>query len=87
MVLPKFRRRGAAAAIMDQAEELASERSDTIGIGVCLHVDYGAAQRMYVLRGYVPDGRGITSRHKRVSFGEQVRVDDDLVLWSTKSLK
>ena len=39
-------------------EELAAETSDTVCLGVGLHSGYGAAQRMYVLRGYVPDGSG-----------------------------
>ena len=44
-----------------------------------------SAQRMYVLRGYVPDALGITcSTHQRVHGGEAVRADDDLVLWLTK---
>lgn len=34
-------------------------QSDTIGIGFGLYADYGTAQRMYIKRGFVPDGRGI----------------------------
>lgn len=34
---------------------MAAETSDTVCLGVGLHSGYGAAQRMYVLRGYVPD--------------------------------
>lgn len=37
----------------------AAETSDTVCLGVGLHSGYGAAQRMYVLRGYVPDGSGV----------------------------
>lgn len=33
--------------------------ADTVCLGVGLHSGYGAAQRMYVLRGYVPDGSGV----------------------------
>ncbi|WP_417419328.1 hypothetical protein [Hominenteromicrobium sp.] len=40
-------------------EALAAETSDTVCLGVGLHSGYGAAQRMYVLRGYVPDGSGV----------------------------
>ncbi len=50
-VLPSFRRRGIATAIMDKAERMISERSDTVGIGFGLYADYGTAQRMYILRG------------------------------------
>lgn len=41
---------------MDAVEALAAVTSDTVCLGVGLHSGYGAAQRMYVLRGYVPDG-------------------------------
>jgi GNAT superfamily N-acetyltransferase len=85
-VLPDFRRRRVGSRLMDEAERLIAERSSVIGIGVGLHSDYGAAQRLYVLRGYVPDARGITSHGRRVNWGDEVKIDDDLVLWLTKAL-
>ena len=48
--------RGVGSALMDAVEALAAVTSDTVCLGVGLHSGYGAAQRMYVLRGYVPDG-------------------------------
>lgn len=86
-VLPQFRRRGIASAIMDEAEARIALRSSFAGLGVGLYSDYGPAQRMYVLRGYVPDGKGITYRDEYVTAGAGVIVDDDLVLWLTKRLK
>jgi len=86
-VLPAFRRKGIATAIMNRAEALIAERSETAGIGFGIYEDYGGAQRMYVLRGYVPDGRGCTSHHKPVQGGDRVRADDALVLWLTKRLR
>jgi len=85
-VLPQLRRRRVGARLMEQAERLIATRSSVVGIGVGLHEDYGAAQRLYVQRGYVPDGRGITSRGKRVAYGDSVPADDHLVLWFTKGL-
>lgn len=85
-VLPAFRRRGIGSALMDAAEASARSRVATIGIGVGLDPDYGPAQRMYVRRGYVPDGRGISWRNRTVAYRDQVLVDDDLVLWFTRSL-
>jgi GNAT superfamily N-acetyltransferase len=85
-VLPPFRRRGVATAIMDEAERLIARRSAVAGIGVGLYGDYGPAQRMYILRGYLPDGRGITYRGQFVAAGAEVMADDDLVLWLTKRL-
>jgi len=54
---------------------------------VRLDPDYGAAQRMYALRGYVPDARGLTSHGAYVRWGETVTVDDDLVLFLGKRLR
>ncbi len=85
-VLPHLRRRRIGSALMDEAERLILERSPTIGIGVGLHHDYGAAQRLYVLRGYVPDARGITAHGRRVNWGDEAKIDDDLVLWLTRTV-
>jgi hypothetical protein len=49
--------------------------------------DYGPAQRLYVLRGYIPDGRGLASHDRIVEYGEPVPVDDNLVLHFTKALR
>jgi ribosomal protein S18 acetylase RimI-like enzyme len=86
-VLPAFRRRGVASALVDEAEKRIFERSRTVGIGVGMYSDYGPAQRMYALRGYVPDGLGLAYEGKPVRPGEEVRVDDDLVLYLTKERK
>jgi GNAT superfamily N-acetyltransferase len=86
-VLPKARRRGVGSKLMDEAERIVSQKSDIVGIGVGLDADYGAAQRLYVLRGYVPDGRGIVWKNRFPKYGDQVTVDDDLSLYFTKKLK
>jgi GNAT superfamily N-acetyltransferase len=85
-VLPLFRRQGIGGRLMDAAEQTIAGRSAVVGIGVGLYADYGAAQRMYVRRGYVPDGRGVTYDNVPVVPGASVPVDDDLVLWFTKQL-
>lgn len=85
-VLPAFRRQGIGTALMDALEEAIAERSAVAGIGVGLYADYGAAQRMYVLRGYVPDGRGAFYVSQPLHPGETVPVDDGLVLFMTKQL-
>ena len=87
-VLPQMRRQGIGTALMDDAERRIAERGPVAGIGVGMTADYGAAQRMYVRRGYVPDGRGLTTAGPRwVTYGETVPVDDDLVLFFTKRLR
>src|SRR5262245_32837837 len=54
-VSPEFRRSGIASCILDHAEHLAFQESDSVGIAFGLHPGYRVAQRLYVLRGYVPD--------------------------------
>lgn len=85
-VLPHLRRRGIGTRLMEEAEDLVADRSRIVGIGVGLYADYGAAQRLYVRRGFVPDGRGIAVAHQSVAPGQQVIVDDDLVLYLTKQV-
>jgi GNAT superfamily N-acetyltransferase len=85
-VLPVYRRQGIGTRLLDDAERIIARRSPVAGIGVGLYADYGAAQRLYVRRGYVPDGRGIFVNERCVQPGEQVIVDDDLVLYFTKTL-
>jgi GNAT superfamily N-acetyltransferase len=81
------RRQGIGSALLDAAEARAATRSAVVGIGVGMDPGYGPAQRMYVRRGYVPDARGLTTHHRVVSWGETVRVDDDLVLYFTRTLR
>lgn len=85
-VLPHLRRRGIGSRLLDAAEARIAERAASAGIGVGLYADYGAAQRLYVQRGYIPDGRGITWRNRAVVPGATVVVDDDLALYFTKAL-
>jgi GNAT superfamily N-acetyltransferase len=85
-VLPKFRRNGIGAALMDEAESRVAAVSPVVGLGVGMTADYGAAQRMYAKRGYIPDGRGLHSHGQPVQYEQFVPVDDDLVLYLTKTL-
>lgn len=86
-VLPKYRRQRIGTQLMDKAESEIARVGPVAGIGVGMTPDYGAAQRMYVLRGYVPDGRGLHYRGHYPEYGEQITVDDDLALYLTKELK
>lgn len=86
-VLPEFRRRGVATALIGEAEKRIFKRASMAGIGVGLYADYGPAQRMYILRGYVPDGLGLQHRNQTVKPGCDVFVDDDLLLYFTKERK
>lgn len=86
-VLPHLRKQGIGTALLDAAEAAIAERSPIAGIGVGLTPDYGAAQRLYVQRGYIPDGRGLTAAGEPVSYGQPLTADDDLALYFTKSLR
>ena len=86
-VLPQFRRLRIGTQLMDKAESEIAKVSPIAGIGVGMTPDYGAAQRLYVLRGYVPDGRGLWYRGYYPKHGEEITVDDNLALYLTKKLK
>jgi len=89
-VLPSFRKTGVGSMLLDIAEKEAATKNDLVGIGVGLYAGhdggYGSAQRLYVKRGYVPDGRGVTYNYQPTIPGNSYPLDDDLVLWFTKKL-
>lgn len=86
-VLERFRGRGVGSRLMDVAEMVAAQTSDVICIGVGLHSGYGAAQRMYVRRGYVPDGSGVWYRDRVHEQYAPCVNDDDLILHLAKRLR
>lgn len=83
-VFPAYRRQGIANALLDRAESAAFTRSKVVGIGVGLYADYGAAQRIYVRRGYLPDGEGIMYRNQSVEPGAVIPIDDEATLMFTR---
>jgi len=85
-VLEKYQRNGIGTAIMDAIENYVREYSSTICLGVGLHYGYGAAQRMYVKRGYIPDGSGVWFNGKRMEQYEPCVNDDELILYFSKQL-
>lgn len=89
-VLPVYRKMGVGSLLLDCAEKEALTKSQIIGIGVGLYAGadggYGAAGRLYVKRGYIPDGKGVTYNYDPTMPGNSYPLDDDLVLWFTKKL-
>ena len=86
-VLQKCQCKGIGHRLMDVAEQLAAQRSDTITLGVGLSREYGAAQRIYAKRGYIPDGSGVWYQNRQcVQYETTCTVDDDLVLYLSKKL-
>ena len=86
-VLSKCRRKGIGSALMDAAEAIVAKRSPVVGRGVGLHPGYGSAQRLYVRRGYVPDGAGVVVDGNAVPEGSEIRLDDRPMLRMTKELE
>ena len=87
-VLKKFQRKGIGNRLMDVAEQIAAQHADNVCLGVGLSREYGTAQRMYVKRGYVPDGSGVWYQDKQcVQYETVCTVDDDLILYLSKSLR
>lgn len=81
------RRKGYGTKLIKWLEDLAShEGYNQIGIGVGLYRDYGPAQQLYFQLGYYPEGNGITYKSQPAIAGQTYPLDDDLILWLTKSL-
>ena len=86
IVFSKYQRRGIAWKIMEAAEEKAAEFGDIVYLGVGLHSGYGAAQRLYVKRGYLPDGTGVWFNGSRLEEYADCKNDDSLILYFSKEL-
>ena len=86
-VLIKYQKQGVGTALLDEIENKVKEYSNIICLGVGLHEGYGSAQRMYVKRGYIPDGSGVWYKDEILSPYASCNNDDDLVLYFSKQLK
>lgn len=86
-VLEKYRKHGIGNKLMDLAEQIAAQYADVVYLGVGLHSGYGSAQRMYVKRGYIPDGTGVWYSDKVCELNADCKNDNDLVLYLSKKLK
>jgi len=85
-VLPEFRKQGIGTRLISECEKLVKDKNYLqIGLGVGLLINYGHAQRLYIKLGYIPDGQGIFYKNKPVGYLEEVVVDDDLVIYLTKT--
>lgn len=88
VVLQKYQCKGIGSRLMDAAEKVASDQADTVALGVGLCGEYGSAQRMYIKRGYIPDGSGVWYDGKRcIQYETKCTVDDDLLLYLSKKLR
>lgn len=86
-VAPDVRRQGIGEALVRECERHALARGCTqMGIAVGLHAGFGAAQRLYVRLGYVPDGAGVMYDRDAVHMGDMRIIDDDLTLMLVKDI-
>jgi len=74
------RGRGLGSALLVEVERMAATKSEVVGLNVGLHSGYGAAQRLYVRRGYVPDGSGVVVEGETVPEGATICLDDDPIV-------
>jgi len=85
-VLKIYQRRGIGTTLLDKAEARIAQHAPIAGIGVGLLPGYGAAQILYVRRGYVPDGKGIWDHGRWPDYGDVLTLDDNVALYFTKLL-
>lgn len=84
---PCYRRQGIGTRLVEACENAVFKKGKKdIGIAVGLPASYGAAQRLYMKRGYVPDGAGAIYDGIPVNFGEMKPMDDLYVLKMVRSL-
>ncbi|MBR5445053.1 MAG: GNAT family N-acetyltransferase [Clostridia bacterium] len=86
-VLEECRNQGIGSALMDTAEAIAGQYADTVYLGVGMHSGYGSAQRMYVRRGYIPDGTGVWYGESVCEPYSTCANDDSLILYLSKKLR
>lgn len=85
-VLEKYRRNGVGALLMNVIEKIAKKYADKVYLSVGLHKGYGSAQRMYVKRGYIPDGTGLWYKDAICEPYSNYANDDDLQMYLYKKI-
>lgn len=85
-VLRKYQRNGIGTRLMDEAEKRIKKVSDIAGIGFGVYKDYGAAQILYIKRGYTPDGNGLVKNSEPLKYGDKITIDDSIVFCLKKEL-
>jgi ribosomal protein S18 acetylase RimI-like enzyme len=85
-VLKKYQRRSIGTVLMDEAERRIKKVSEYAGIGFGVYKDYGAAQILYINRGYQPDGNGLVKDGVSLEYGDTITIDDSIAFCLTKKL-
>lgn len=86
-VFIQYQNKGIGNELLTYCEKLAASISEMVTIGVGLHAGYGPAQRLYVKRGYIPDGSGVWYQDKPLEMHADCKNSDDLVLYLSKKIE
>ena len=85
-VFEPFQNQGIGNLLLEEAEKRVRLISDKVTLGVGLHSGYGPAQRLYIRRGYIPDGSGVWYRNQPLEMNALCEDIGDLVLYLSKNL-
>ncbi|WP_061588041.1 GNAT family N-acetyltransferase [Streptococcus oralis] len=85
-VFEPFQNQGIGNFLMEEAENRVKLFSDKVTLGVGLHSGYGPAQRLYIKRGYIPDGTGVWYQNYQPAINAVCEDIGDLVLYLSKDL-
>ena len=85
-VFEPFRNQGIGNLLMEEAENQVKLISDKVTLGVGLHSGYGPAQRLYIKRGYIPDGTGVWYQNHQPAMNAVCEDIGELVLYLSKNL-
>ena len=85
-VFEPFRNQGIGNQLLEEAEKRVKLVSIKVSLGVGLHSGYGAAQRLYIKRGYIPDGTGVWYQNHQPAMNVVCEDIGDLVLYLSKNL-
>lgn len=85
-VFEPFQNQGIGNLLMEEAEKRVKLISDKVTLGVGLHSGYGPAQRLYIKRGYIPDGTGIWYQNHQPAMNAACEDIGELVLYLSKNL-
>ena len=86
-VFEPFQNQGIGNLLLEEAEKRVKLISHKVTLGVGLHSGYGPAQRLYIKRGYIPDGTGVWYRNQPLEMNATIQNNDDLVLYLSKELE
>ena len=85
-VFEPFQNQGIGNLLLEEAEKRVRLISDKVTLGVGLHSGYGPAQRLYIKRGYIPDGTGVWYQNHQPAMNAVCEDIGDLVLYLSKNL-